>query len=696
MIQGKQFIRGGLIYLNVMLSFVCFINKKDEQYNGALSRKILASSFVLLTIFMSSNAIAYDVVFDKIRQTGYWYTSALIDYFNLDGCSSPISVNSTRYEAIFPSFSSAKRGLFNKQYKGGECEEYIYASVDKPEDWPLSERQWEEFQKQFPDLPKPMTIHYHCVRHQSETEDYFINFKLQPQYQCEDATCSEYRTACAGDVYAGDLLQFPLELLGHTGIIYTSDEVDPKKSYLIMEVLSTPPIIHTDISLSEVKNKRPVWGVRYGYGNLNDSGEMRYFETLKMLSLGLIQSQFCPIYTKQPIYKIGGYSDISITNPLNHQMKKLLTNHCAVFRCDTFIQYLYKTVLNVQLPPQNLLHMPKDLFNAFPNQRGDVASKVIVSMIENKPGKALHAKSSRTLFASYQDKNHSVFSRSDSLDSIEDLSPIGFKTLLKAIHTEEIDELKSQLLYLILEKAKKENMSKKDWRNLKSISLSALHDSFDPRVIVNALLLSEIILTPDEIITEIKCLLARMSNKFSDNDLMMINNAMNASLFHPMINSDSVKIHQDINAIISNFERDRVIESFSIHINEILKDKLSFSKKELHRYLANATPQYFHADDFPRNYFRASSWSTALLKTKSSHISPEKVFYAFLKKVDDKFVLSLLIVENKKYFTTPDMKLRLLRLFNKRELLNHNVSHPMEMAIVTEARLILSHDESPQ
>ena len=667
------------------------MQKKDNQYNTKLSRDILSPTFLWFAIVMSSNVMADDDLFDGIRPTGYWYTSALIDFRNIDGCFSPISVNATRYDAIFTSFNSAKTELFNKQYKGGECEESNDVENEKPDDWPLSSHQWQAFQKQFPSSLKPMTIHYHCTSPSSRNEDYFFNFKLQPQYKCDDVTCSNYRKACAGDVYAGDLMQSPFEPLGHTGLVYSADEVDPKKSHLIMEVLNTEPIIHTDTPLSDVKNTRPVWGVRYGYGKLNDNGEMRYFDALRMLSLGFIQSQFCPIYTKEPIYKEGSYSFISIHDPFNHQTKKLLTNNCAVFRCDTFVQYLYKTVLDVRLPPNNVLQMPKDLFNAFPNQRGDAVTNAVALNVENKQSKARQNKSSQALFEFYQDKDQSTYSRSASLDAINEPNQIKFKTLLKETRTEDVDELKSQLFYLMLEKAKKENISKEDWRSLKSMSLSALHDSFDPRIIVNALLISEIVLTPDDMITEIQCLLDRLSTNFTDNALIMINKAINSSLFHLMINSDSMIIHHQIDTMIGGLARDSVTESFSVFINMIPKEQLSFSKTALHRYLADTTTGYFHPNDFPRSYFRVSSWSTAFLTTKSPDITSEQDLYAFLKKMDDEFVLSLLIVENKKHFKTPEIKLNLLSLLNKKKRLNHSVNHPMKAAIVAEARLIVNN-----
>lgn len=446
---------------------------KKKRY---LSKDILMPSFLLSTVFISSNAIAFDEVFDKINPTGYWYTNTEIDYYRIDGCFSPLSGNAIRYEAIYDSFDEAKKEQFNKFYRGGECKEYSFElPFNPPEDWPLSNSQWDALQKQRPNAPKTMDINYHCVK--SNSEEYSFYVRLQPQYRCDDRRCSEYRTACAGDIYAGDLLQSPFELLGHTGFIYSSAELDPTISHLVMEVLNTPPIIHTNTTLREIKNIRPVWGVRYGYGSLYESGEMTYFEAMAMFSAGLVQSQFCPIYTKEPIYKVGGYQSIIVSNPLNHQKKELLTNNCAVFRCDTFIQYIYKAGLNVQLPPQYLLDMPKDLFNAFPNQRGDRTPVSNIRLIENNTISTQNSKRSQELFALYQDKNKDRYSRSTALDALVEANSIAFQALLIAAYNEEDNELKGQLLYLLFEKAKKENVSKKDWRSLKLISLNTLHSS---------------------------------------------------------------------------------------------------------------------------------------------------------------------------------------------------------------------------
>jgi len=485
-------------------------------HNRVVSRIILGLFFVSATLIKMSNAIARDVSFDEISPTGYWYTSAQIDYSKLDGCFLPSSLKSIHYAALFPSFESAKKEEFDKGYKGGTCKESIDFSSAKPQDWPLSPNQWVAFQKQRPDSPKPMSIHYHCILADSNQADYSINFTLQPQYQCSDGTCALYRNGCAGDVYARDLLQFPVYLLGHTGIIYTSDEVDPKRAYLVMEVLDTPPIIHTDMSLAEMNKERPIWGVRYGYGQLNDNGEMSYMDALKMLSLGYIQSQYCPQYTKQPIYKLGSYSVASITNPFNHHVKQLLTNNCAVFRCDTFVQYLYKAALDTQLPPQTIVQMPKDLFNAFPNQRGDSIPPSEAPILASELSTTPRAKNSDVSWAIFQNKQNSVFSRSASLDAIEDSKSIEFEALLQSIGTESVDELKSQLFGLLIQKAKENQMSRQNWNDIKTISINALHDSFDPRVVINALRLSDLVLTPEETLEEIRYLLARMPNQFSD------------------------------------------------------------------------------------------------------------------------------------------------------------------------------------
>ena len=153
-------------------------------------------------------------------------------------------------------------------------------------------------------------------------------------------------------------------------------------------------------------------------------------------------------------------------------------------------------------------------------------------------------------------------------------------------------------------------------------------------------------------------------------------------------------IHHEINTIISSLARDRVTESFSIFINEIPEEKLTFSKKALHHYLAATPPDYFHAKDFPRSYFRAGSWSTALLKTKALNMTAEQYLYAFLKKIDDEFVLSLLIIENKKHFKTPAVKLKLRTLLSKIEPLNHQLINPMERATMAQANQFLNRNRS--
>jgi len=664
------------------------LHQTSEYLAGASLRSLLTGALMVLSSLMASKAMAGDDLFDQIVPTGYWYTSAVIDYRRLDGCFSSISANAIDYESIFPSLEAAKKALFHQKYKGGQCKEFIASESDKPQDWPLSTNQWESFRKQRPSAPMPMSIRYDCVISQLAQGKYTINFRLNPQYRCTDGTCTPYRKACAGDVYAGDLLQSPLELLGHTGILYTADELNQKESHLVMEVLNIPPIIHTNVPLNDIKKERPVWGVRYGYGTLNQYGEMSYLDALQMLALGLIQKQHCPVYTKQPIYKVGGYSLIAIINPINHQKKKLLAHTCAVFRCDTFIQYLYKTVLNVQLPPNTLLQMPKDLFNAFINQRGEIipSARVIINrrIVPKRPN-------SLSAWDSYQNKTHSLFTRSASLDAIENSKLISFNNLIQAARTEHDEELKSQLLYLLFKKSKEEKITKSAWDNLKTISQHELHVSLDTRVITTSLLLSGLVLTDDDFLMAIQQLVARRPQFSDKNDLIMIDRALNMALFDLLIRTEVLAVHQAIDTMVANLNSDEVIESFSVYINELPEKHRARSRAKLYRYLQQATATFFKTGNFPTSHFRATAWSSAYLKTKPPSQTAEQVLAAFITNVDEVDVASLLIVVNQPYWVTPSVKQSLLASLTKPRLRPLQAPAVMDSHSLAQARFLLTH-----
>ncbi len=645
---------------------------------------------ILLTTFIVSNVLADDTL-DLIKPTGYWYTEASIDYGDLDGCLLHVSSTSTRYEGLFSSFETAKTAYFNKHYRGGKCIETITdATWRSPDDWPLINN-WDIYQKQYPGSPGPKDVDFTCSYPNNNGVDYFFAFLLQPQYKCIDGSCNHYKKACAGDVYAGDLLHFPAEQLGHTGIIYTSDDADPNNSNLVLEVLRTPPIIHSGQSLNDIQKERPIWGVRYGYGKLGLSGEMSLWDALKMTTLGFIQTQYCPQYTFQPIYKVGGFSTVSVTNPINHRTKEITTANCAVFRCDTFVQYLYKEAMDTELPPRDALQAPKDLFNAFPNQRGDIIQTMPNADTVNISNKAHKDANNSDLWASYHDPKSSFVDRATYLDSIDAQHSIGFSALIAEINTENNSELKSKLLYLVIKKIKEEDISKDDWSHLKKIVLRLLHDSSEPKTLVNVLVLGELILTPQEITSEVKTLSSRISSKFPVQELIMVNNSINLALFEAMINSDSNTVHTAITDILKAMDRESVTESFAVYINDFPEEKLHPIRKYLHDYIAKAKPGYFHTRNFFKNNYRAKLWSNALLKVKDSTISSTDELYHALTNLEDEFARSLIILENKDKITTPDDKLKFLKLIHRDHHLNPKDNNPMEKTTINQANLFLTN-----
>lgn len=643
---------------------------------------------IVFSLFFTTSALAASDI-DLIQPTGKWYQEATYDTGSVDGCGSNASSTKFKYENLSTSFEEIKNKLYKQNYNGGKCIETIVDAIWKiSDDWPIqySFDTWEMYMDRYPNSPRPKDVEYTCTFADDSYNDYYFSFTLQPQYQCIDGTCNSYRKACPGDVYAGDLLRMPPGLFGHVGIIWTREFEDlPEISNMVIEVTNIEPIIHFDKSLSQIKEERDVWGVRYGYGKLNH-GEMDVLDSGQMAYIAVIQSQYCPQYTLKPIYHVGGPEEVIITNPLTNDTREILTSNCAVFRCDTFVKYLYKDVLNTDIPPYNETQAPKDLFNAFPNQRGEIPPVLAETYLTAHIPFKSNRDNGRRLWDLYKKYPNQLSQQLNYLDEIEDLSDITYSELIDDINSESNNEVKTKLLFLITQKIKtKEEFEKSDWVNLNSTLTVLLTENHDSRVIVNSLMLNRLMLTDDDLIATIDKLLLRLSSEFSNQNLIMINNTINRLLFELLLDNEGENSRKRIMILLKKMDLNSTLQSFSILINDYPEKVIIPVKKYLYNYISKAGMAFFKDNNYVQSRIKIKSWSHALIRVSNGKISPIDELYNALEKINNCMVASLIILENKEYISM-QQKNRFLELLKKNTTDKSVVSpNPQELLIIKEA-----------
>jgi hypothetical protein len=648
--------------------------------NGFKTESIAGGIFIMM---MSHLASAHETILDHIKPTGSWYTEITIDINKFGSCL--LDYNYVDYKDLYPSFNAAKKAMFDKEYKGGVCEETMRPGHFAPTGWPLSYDLWDQLIQLHPGFPKETHFSFDC---ENTMGDYFFDFNLQPQYNCSNTSCTHYVKACPGDIYAGDLLQKPIELLGHTGVIFDSINNIIDKSLIVLEVLKTPPIIHFDKALIEIEKERPIWGVRYGHGKLTNDGEMTYLEAVSISEEGFIQSHFCPQYTTLPIYKVGGYglNSNNLSGGNNNAFK------CGVFRCDTFVQYLYKKVLNAQLPPQSPLHMPKDLFDAIPNQRGENVSFPL-NKKEWKDKNPLPV-GSENLWHAYQKKKLSDAQSELALDSIDSFHTISFKSLLLAINKENNQANKAKLLFILFNKISEEK-PKDEFNRIKAAVLTLIREEKNSIVLTNALILSPNLLSQAEIINEIKALILR-GNSFPKDDLTLIKKTINLVLFDVFSHSDSEDIIKEVYSLFSILDSESVLESLSVFINSMPENGLTtIHKSYLCKLLRHPKLGFLHTQNFFITHFRIKAWSSALIKIKPETLSNTDMLYESVKPIKDLFVISLLVDINREQISTSSDKERFLKILLPLKLLKESAKQSaLERGIKAHTLLFLSESKN--
>jgi hypothetical protein len=648
--------------------------------------------FFIFLIVAAHNAHANDII-DLIKPTGSWYEHATAKIHQLDGCDESNSTATFTYKNLYSSLIETKNRLYHENYKGGTCEESIVNdTLSEPDDWPIvvDHRVWPEYKRQNPNALIPKIFFYNCTNHLGIP--YMFSFRIQPQYQCVDGSCNSYKKACAGDVYAGDLLQKPVELLGHTGLIYTSQlDSAPEASNMVIEVLNTPPIIHSDKNLADIQKDRPVWGVRYGVGNIK-KGEITATEAGKMLHLGLTQSQYCPQYTVLPIYHLGGPETITINNPLIQKSKQIITSNCAEFRCDTFVKYLYKAVLGTELPPYNPTQMPKDLFNAFPYQRGEIPP-ILSEYIFFEPNPIVSLVSNdRISWQSFKNANQSISEKLYNLESIININAVSFHELIEALKIENDVEIKTRLLYLIQSKFKlNSQITKQDWITIARLSDDYIKLDTDAKVIVNSLLIKRLMLQDEALILLLESLNLRINQEFDKQNALFVNKSIDLVLFELIINNPKPEILQKISGLLNHMDHERIIKSFSLLVNDYPLQLNRLSKKLIYNCVAKVESGYFTTPNPVENKVRAKAWANALMKLQSN-VKDEDTFYKALASLNDPYIIAVFILENKKILNDNQKSRLLLLLNNNKSSLNMSLDAKDRKKTMIKAIDYLSHN----
>jgi hypothetical protein len=159
--------------------------------------------------------------------------------------------------------------------------------------------------------------------------------------------CSISSIAHATAYYPAQILGRDLEArglhwAGHVGLTFAKHFADTTES--VIEVLNQIEVIQIN-SIQQFKKSTRYWGSRYGIADQTPAAERIIEEALK-------QRELCPIYTDSATFHRGqGTPD----NP----------TRCAVFRCDTFINYLFHEA-GYTLPTYHGTTLPRLVFKAFP------------------------------------------------------------------------------------------------------------------------------------------------------------------------------------------------------------------------------------------------------------------------------------------------------------------------------------------
>lgn len=247
-------------------------------------------------------------------------------------------------------YSAIEKTAYDYYYKGGQCTLSKSTLNSTPLTFPQS-YDYEDYIKLNPGEDHLTQKHeYTCTLDDSTTYDF--EFEIEPAFHCTAEGCYEEAPNCIGDLVARYLDIPGVHSFGHTGM-YAGQKV--------LEIISEEQEIVQLNPMTGFMGKTTYWGSGYNAAQQAEDvdPEIDYAAGVEMVKIGLKQRMFFPEYTLAPIYKEGRFY---VKNHRIHYEKGL-------FRCDTYVKYMYKKVLNTDLPPYNIYQVPFHQWKAFVYKR---------------------------------------------------------------------------------------------------------------------------------------------------------------------------------------------------------------------------------------------------------------------------------------------------------------------------------------
>lgn len=303
-------------------------------------------SFLFIALFSLSGMAALRDV-KPIENTYGWVKPDAEIIYKKNACGGDV------YEDGYAnrgSYSDIEQKAFDYYYKGGQCT-LSRSTVDStPLTFPQS-YSYEDYLKLNPGEDHKIKKHaYECTL--DDTTTYDFEFELEPAFHCTAQGCYEEVPNCIGDLVARYLDIPGVHGFGHTGM-YAGQKV--------LEIISEDQDIIQLNPIEGFKKKTTYWGSGYNAAQTPEDvdPEIDYDASVDMVKIGLKQKIFFPEYTLAPIYKEGRFY------VKNHQ----IAYEKGLFRCDTYVKYMYKKVLNTDLPPYNIYQVPFHQWKAFVYKR---------------------------------------------------------------------------------------------------------------------------------------------------------------------------------------------------------------------------------------------------------------------------------------------------------------------------------------
>ncbi len=151
-----------------------------------------------------------------------------------------------------------------------------------------------------------------------------------------------------GDILGRDLDVPGMGDIGHVGIAYADSYSPDSPATQVIEVLNENPVIQIN-TIENFKSKTKYWGSRWII-----TGVTKARDAMSIIAQGIIQQALCPIYTSTAQYRPG------------------TSTSCAIFRCDTFVYYIFNAGAGCKLIKDSDVMLPNTIYNAFPNSNGDL------------------------------------------------------------------------------------------------------------------------------------------------------------------------------------------------------------------------------------------------------------------------------------------------------------------------------------